>query len=350
MSFTFLRGQRDSFQGARQEASRGRSILLFFLNNGILIALLVELAIFSIASPTIFFSTSNLITILRLASLAGILVACYTCALIAGQIDLSTAYVGSLAAVIFAILFQIAAWPLAVAWIAALVLAGAIGWFNSWLICRVGVPSLIATLAVGTLCYGIGFFLADIYGRTQAIMLVRPPLRSVVNTAFFGVPITIYLMFLIYLVVYALLNHTRVGAHLYALGGNPQAALLNGIPTTRLVRLVLVLTAVSSGMVSIFLSGRQLSAGPVVSALGASQSGALAAPASPLVAALFAGVSLSGGSGKVERTLFGVLFLAVLTIGMAILNLPVFIRILVEGLAFVLAILLDSIRQQIEMR
>jgi ribose/xylose/arabinose/galactoside ABC-type transport system permease subunit len=150
--------------------------------------------------------------------------------------------------------------------------------------------------------------------------------------------------------MYVLMNHTRIGAHLYAIGGNPQAARLNGINTGRLIALVLVLTALSTTVASILLSGRQLAAGPIISALGASSSGSLASPASPLVAALFAGVALSGGEGRVERTLLGVLFLATLSIGMAIVNLPVYMRISIEGIASVLAILLDSLRRRIETR
>jgi ribose transport system permease protein len=342
--------QTGASERAASGISRGWTVQRFLLDNSILIALIVAVVIFSVLSPTIFFSLPNLITVLRLASLGGIIVACYTCAMIAGQLDLSTPFVGGLTAVVFAVLFQVMALPLAIAFIIAIALAAGIGWFNSWLVNRVGIPTLIGTVAVGALCYGAAFLIVDSFGQSGVIRLTRPPLRSIVNTTLFNVPISVYLMFVVYFVVFVLLTHTRVGAHLYALGGNPQAARLNGIRTQRLIALVLMMTAVSAGVASILLSGRQMASGPAISILGASASGSLAAPASPLVAALFAGVSLSGGVGRVERTLFGVLFLAVLAIGMAIINLPAFVRILIEGLAFVAAILLDSIRQRMDTR
>lgn len=342
-------GDRSTVAPAPRAATRTRRVALALLNNSVLIALLVEIAIFAVLSPRLFFSLPNALNVLRLASLGGIVVACYTCAMIAGQIDLSTSYVGGLAAVVFAVLVQVAAWPFAAALAAALVLAAAIGLLNSFLITRIGIPSLIATLAIGTLCFGLAFLAVDVWGQSGSIRL-GPPVRSAVTRAPGGIPLTIYLMLATYLVLALVLAHTKLGAHLYALGGNAQVAHLNGIHSTGLIRFVLVLTAVSSAVAAIFLSGRQLAAGPAISVLGAASSGSLAAPASPLVAALFAGVALNGGSGRVERTLLGVLFLAVLAIGLAIVNAPVYVRTAVEGLAFVCAILLDSVRERLETR
>ena len=279
MRFSTVTRERSSIADERSAMSRRRAIGLFLLDNGVLLALVVEIVVFSLASPDVFFTSGNLINILRFASLGGILVACYTCAMLAGQLDLSTPQVGGFAAVIFAVLFQIAQWPLLAALAVALVAAVVIGLLNSWLISRLGIPSLVATLAVGTLCLGIAYVIVDALGQSGAIRITRPPLRSVVSTELLGIPVTVYIMFVVYLVLYVLMNHTKLGAHLYAIGGNAQAAQLNGIQITRLIRLVMVLTAVSAGFTSIFLSGRQLAAGPFISALGASSSGSLAAPA-----------------------------------------------------------------------
>lgn len=316
-----------------------RSLLTFLLDNAIVLALALAVIMFSVASPQVFFSATNLVSILRFASLGGIIVGCYTCAMIAGQLDLSTAQVGALAAIVFTLLFQVERWPLVIALIAALVCAATVGWFNSFLINRIGVPSLVTTLAVGTLAYGLSYLLVDAFGSASVMRLTRPPLRSLVNSDLLGIPISVFVMFALYLVIYVLLNHTRFGAHLYAVGGNPQAARLNGIRVPQLIATVLVMTAVSAGVATIFLAGRQLAVTPLMTVI-----------ASPLVAALFAGVSLSGGVGRIERTLIGVLFFAVLGIGLSILSLPPFVRFTVEGLAFVLALLTDSIRNHLEQR
>ncbi len=319
-----------------------RAVLKFLLNNGLLIALVIEIAIFATASPEIFLSTGNLFTVLRISATTGITVAFYTIALIAGQIDLSTAQVGAVTAVIFAWMFAILEWPLELSFVLAMAFAALLGLINSWLVIRVKIPSLIATLALGTLCYGLAISVIQSNSTTGLIRLNRPPLRDIINTEIVGIPATVILMFAVYTIIYILLNHTRLGAHLYALGGNPQAARLNGIQDKRLVRFALMFTAMSAGFTAIMIAGRGLSAGaatPVGGVLGG-----------PLVAAIFSGVGLSGGSGRIERTLIGVIFLAVLTSGMSILNVSPFARSMIEGLAFVFAILIDSVRQRIETR
>jgi ribose transport system permease protein len=345
MNAPFLHSQSDVLRGSQRTFSRREAVIRSLLDHGLLVALIIEIGIFSLAAPTIFFSRENFFTILRLSAATGITVAFYSMALIAGQIDLSTAQVGGLSAVVFAWMFGIAQWPLEIAVILAVLFSVWVGLANSWLVTRVGLPSLIATLAMGTLCFGVTIAIVQANTTTGLIRLTRPPLRSVVSAEVFGIPVVVILMFIVYFAVYILLNHTRLGAHLYALGGNPQAARLNGIQSTRLIRLVLVGTAISASVAAIITAGRNLSAGSVtqVGTAGTLLGG-------PLIAAVFGGVGLAGGAGKVERTLIGVLFLSVLSVGMSILNATPFIRIMIEGVAFVLAIVLDSIRQQIENR
>jgi len=105
MNAPFLRSQTDLLRGSPHTLSRREAVIRFLLDHGLLVALIVEIGIFSLASPTIFFSRENFFTILRLSAATGITVAFYTMALIAGQIDLSTPQVGGLSAVIFAWMF-----------------------------------------------------------------------------------------------------------------------------------------------------------------------------------------------------------------------------------------------------
>lgn len=345
MNTPISRARPDSLPISQRATSRWEHTIRFLLDHGLLVALVVEVTLFSLASPTIFFSRDNLFTILRMSAATGITVAFFTMALIARQIDLSTLQVGGLVAVAFAWMFGIAQWPLELAFVLALLLAVGVGLLNAWLIARIGLPSLVGTLAVGTLCFGVAIAIVQATSTTGLIRLSRPPLRSIVSAEVLGIPATVILMFVVYLFVYIILNHTRLGAHLYALGGNPSAARLNGIRSTRLIYLVLVGTAVSASLAAIISAGRSMSAGSMTYVGG---TGTILA--GPFIGAVFGGVGLGGGTGKVERTLFAVLFLSVLTVGMSILNASPFIRIMVEGMAFVLAIVLDSIRQRLDTR
>jgi ribose transport system permease protein len=345
MNTPISRARPDSLQRSQRVYSRWETTIRLLLDHGLLVALVVEIVLFSVASPTIFFSRDNFFTILRMSAATGITVAFFTMALIARQIDLSTLQVGGVVAVAFGWMFGVAQWPLEVAFILAMLLAVAIGFLNAWLVTKVGIPSLVGTLAVGTLCFGLALAIVQATSTTGLIRLTRPPLRSIVSTEVFGIPATVIVMFIVYLFVYIVLNHTRLGAHLYALGGNPNAARLNGIRSTRLIYLVLVGTAVSASLAAIIAAGRSLSVGSMTQVGGTGT-----VLAGPFIGAVFGGVGLGGGTGKIERTLFAVLFLSVLTVGMSILNASPFIRIMVEGVAFVLAIALDSVRQRLDTR
>ncbi len=315
------------------------SWLIWLLENAIFVALALAIVVFSLASPDNFFTSTTFVAVLRFASLGGILVAFFTCAMIAGQLDLSALTVGALGAMVFAVCFQVLQIPLLLALLIALGVAALFGALNSYLIYQVQIPSLVTTLAVGTLAYGVSYLLLDSFGTSNIMRLSRPPLRSLINTQVLGLPISIVLMFICYFVLYVVLNHTKLGSHIYAVGANANAARLNGVRVSSVIYFVLVSTAIAAGFATIMLGGRQLAVTPLMSVTSA-----------PLVAALFAGVSLSGGSGRIERTLVGVLFFAVLGIGLSILALPSWVRFSVEGLAFILALLTDSIRNHLETR
>ena len=316
----------------------GKQVVQFLLDNGLFIAFILEFVLFAVAAPNMFLKSRTLEAILRLSGPAGIVLASYTITLISGQIDLSTAQVGGMASLMFAAVFQLLEWPLGVALALTVVLTIAVGLLSSYLI-QQGIPSFVSTLAVGVVSGGIGYLIINLTKQPGMIRLVRPPLRDIANFEIIGVPFVIPLMFVAYAIGWIVLNQTRFGAHIYALGGNPSAAALNGINAARIARIVLVTNAVITGMAGILIAGRQLAAQPGVEGLGQS-----------LTAALFAGVALSGGSGKIERTLIGLLFLSTLTIGLGILNVAAPVRQLINGLAFVFAILLDSIRQQLASR
>ena len=322
----------------RDGRNRRKRIIQFLLDNGLFIAFALELILFAIAAPELFIRSRTMEAILRLSGPAGIVLASYTITLISGQIDLSTAQVGGMASLMFAAVFQLLEWPLGVALALTVVLTVAVGLLSSYLI-QQGIPSFVSTLAVGVVCGGIGFLIIDLTDQPGMIRLVRPPLRDIANFELLGVPFVIPMMFVAYAIGWVVLNQTRFGAHIYAMGGNPTAAALNGINAVRIARIVLVVNAVITGMAGILIAGRQLAAQPGVEGLGQS-----------LTAALFAGVALSGGSGKIERTLIGLLFLSTLTIGLGILNVAAPVRQLIFGSAFVFAILLDSIRQQLATR
>ena len=334
--------------------SRGEKVGRFVLNNGILIALVIEIAIFAALIPAdIFFSRLNVINVLRMSAGVGILAIFYAVALIAGVVDLGYLGAMSLAALVLGALFQVAKWPLGAACLAGLAVLVGIALVNTVLITRGKVSSIIATIATSILAVGFSYFI--LFGATKEgyLRLLRPELQDLADFSVLGLPAVIPLAVIIFIVVYVVLNETKLGAHLYAVGGNASAAELNGISRSRLTALVLLGIAFGGWITLIYVLSRTLYAQVLMGSFGASTGGAQGTAfvrPDPLVACLFAGIALFGGKGRLERLLWAILFLAVMVSGMGLLNVSAALRLTVDGLAFVLAVVLESIRQRIESR
>ena len=336
------------------QMSRTEKVGRFMLNNGLLIALLTETAIFALLIPRdIFFSRLNVINILRMSSGVGILGIFYAVALIAGVVDLGYLGAMSLAALILGVLFQVAMWPLGLACLAALVVLILVEVVNALLITRARVTSIIATIATSILAVGLSYLILFQVTKEGYLRLLRPELQDLADFKILGLPAIIPLAAVIFVVVYIVLNETKLGAHLYAVGGNAQAAQLNGINRNRLITLVLMGIALGGWITTIYVLSRTLYAQVLMGSFGAStgaaQGTAFVRP-DPLIACLFAGIALFGGVGRLERLLLAILFLAVMVSGMGILNVSAALRVTVDGLAFVFAVLIESIRQRIENR
>ena len=329
--------------GAGRTRGIGAKIGWFFLDNGIIIALIVEVAIFALIAKEKFWNPDVLAIILQTAAGVGIIQPFYTLSMISGIVDFGGA---PLAAVLFAVLVTALKIPWPVALLIGMGASLLIGLFNSWVVIRIKIPPIIATLITGGVVGGVSYMLADAFGKALQIKLAVPAIRMLWTVKPFGLPLTVYLMLTLYVIVYVLLNHTKLGAHLYAIGSNPDAAIRAGINYTRLFIFVFILLNVMTSLGNIIYSVRVLNAGPYIGPNVTSGAGV----AVTLVAALFAGIGLFGGSGRVEFTLVGLLFFSVLLVGMAVVGFPPQFRVAVDGLAILAALLLDAIRRYLSSR
>jgi ribose/xylose/arabinose/galactoside ABC-type transport system permease subunit len=263
--------------------------------------------------------------------------------MISGILDLSGA---TLAAVLFAALFSAGH----IAWPAALTLAiGAsflIGIFNAWVVIRLKIPAIVTLLITGSIVAGLAYLIAEKFGTSMQIHLIVPQIRLLWTIKPLGMPLTVYIMFAFYILVYILMNQTRLGAHLYAIGANPDAASRAGINYFRLFVFVFILYSMMASLGSIIWSVRVMNAGPFIGPSLTSGAGV----AGTLVACLFAGIGLFGGSGRVEFTLVGLLFMGVLLVGMSVVGFPAELRVAVDGLSILAALMLDALRRHLSTR
>lgn len=312
--------------------NRRRRALDLVLEYGIMVVLAILIVYFGVQSPY-FFTLENAANIGSAMAVTGILAAGLTVALIAGQLDLTVGTVMGMTTTIFATLTVLDHISLLAA-IAVAVGAGlALGLVNGVLVVNFGINSIIATIATNQFVLGVSLVTPNPHG--QNIFLTDQTFQTLTNARPLGVPAPILVMAVVYVLLYVLLMHTKLGSHIYATGGNASAALRAGIPVTLLYRLVFLLTAVLAVLAGFIVLGR--------AGLGGPQVGTDVNTFDALTGVLLGGIGLSGGSGRLERTLAGVLLIGVLENGMTLVNVDSFFQTMVRGAVLVFAVVLGAI-------
>lgn len=348
----FQQGQSISTETGAARARRvvlRNPILLFILNNGIVVVLLVEFLFFSFTLGSRFYRIETLRLILLNASMIGVMMPFYTTSQIGGKIDLGSVQVGALGAVVTGLFFTIFRFPLLLAILMAVLTAVLIGALYSWVVLKIGAPSVIASLAVGSFSQGVARMITQTWGSTYfQIRFITPKLKTLIDKGPLNIPLTIWVMLLLYIIYSIMLKHTKLGAHIYAVGGNPGIARLAGIRVSGVTIFCLMGLTIGTVIASVFLCARLTYVGDTgsFSAAAASAAGALAVPIT-LIATTISGIQLKGGNGSLWKTMLGIIFFSGLTIGMGLLNAPAQYRVMAYGAAVVIAVVLDSIRTQL---
>jgi ribose transport system permease protein len=296
---------------------------------GMVPVLVVICILFAFLTPN-FLTQNNIVNVVRQASINIVLAAGMTFVILTGGIDLAVGSVLGFTAVIAVVVslipgFDWAAVPVAL-------LAGAlVGVLTGMTVAYVGLPPFIVTLGTYTAIRGAAYLAA---GGTTVI-------NSKIGFAWIGngyvgpVPWLVIFALLTIAISAFILHRTVLGVHVYAVGGNPQAARLTGIP----VPLVLIFAYGVSGLLSGL--GGVMSASRLYSAQG--QLG-IGYELDAIAAVILGGTSFSGGIGTVFGTLIGALIIAVLNNGLTLMNVSFYWQLVIKGAVIVLAVMLDKLR------
>ncbi|MFD4668558.1 ABC transporter permease [Lentzea sp. NPDC058450] len=314
---------------AIDRAMRKRRLLTLMLDYGLYAALVSLVVYFSIASPY-FLSTRNLFNIAMAIAVTGILAAGFTAALIAGQVDISIGATVGMSGVVFAVLQEQAGLPWFLAALVSLAVGMLTGLLSGLLVILVSINSLIATLAMSTLITGLGLILAE----GQPIPLTGGTLGEIVNARPLGIPVPVIILAVVFAAGWIVFNRMRLGWHIYAVGANPSAALRAGINVNKICLGLFVLSGGLAALGGLISTGQGGSAFP-------GSGDALAFQV--LAAVLLAGFGISGGVGKFERALVGVLLVGVLLNGLVLMQVEPYYQYLARGVIFVLAVVLASV-------
>jgi ribose transport system permease protein len=212
---------------------------------------------------------------------------------------------------------------------AALATGFAVGLVNGLVITRFKVFPFIATLAMMSIASGLGLQLAGgvpVPGLPEAF-------GDLAYELVLGIPVPVLPALLVLVVAWLVLDYTRLGRRIYAIGGNEQAARLSGIDVDMVKLAAYSASGLCAAVGSIILTSRIASGQP---SLGASL------PLESVAAVVLGGVSLFGGRGSVLGVALGVVFVSILANGLNLLNVSSYAQMMVIGAALILAVALDQ--------
>jgi len=318
------------------ENSIGQKVSGVFKNKiGILIALIALIAFFAFLPSTsnVFLTSNNVLNILRQASTNLYVALAMTMVIILGGIDLSVGSIIALSGVITGGLVAYNGFPVYVGVIGGLVVGLVFGAFNGLVISKTTIPAFIVTLAT----MNIGRGLAYIYTGGAPIRIVSDEFNFIGAGYIGSIPTpVIYLIVLIIVAMY-IMNRSKMGRHIYAVGGNPQAAKFSGISNAKVVFFVHVFSGLMAAISGVVLASRMFSGQPTAGE---------GAEMDAIAAVVVGGTSMSGGRGTIGGTIIGGLIIAVLNNGLNLMNVNSFWQLVVKGVVILVAVYVDYIRNR----
>ena len=316
----------------RVPRSGGARLLDTILDAGIVLSLIALVVVFSLLSDE-FLTVDNIVNIADASAIVGIVAVGMTVALIAGQFDLSVGSVVGLSSSLLAVSLVDWGVPLVLAIVIAVGAALAVGTINGVLVLEFGINSIIATLGMLAAVRGFAFVVAE----GSPIPTHSPFLNDVGVSRPLGIPVSVYVMAVAYVAAWVLLTQTRLGVHIYAVGGNQSAAERAGVRDRSVIRLVFLIAAFCAAIGAILITAKTFSGQAVYGR---------SLELDVLTAVLLGGVGLRGGQGSVVKTLVGVAIVGVITNGLVLTQVEAYWTDVARGCALILAVMLEAAREK----
>jgi ribose/xylose/arabinose/galactoside ABC-type transport system permease subunit len=315
---------------------------------GAVVLLVVLVTVINVASHGAFLEPTNLVRVLRQITYNCVLGVGQTFVIVTGGIDLSVGSLASLTGVVgatFANSVHLTGFPLIAATLAVTISVGAAaGWVNAVPVVKLGLPPFITTLAMLEAALGLSYIVS--HGRPVA--LTSTAFQNTGIGSFAGgltalvhlpsIPIPVVWMIAIIFLASVLLNKTRFGRYVFAIGGNEEAARLAGVNVTRVKTMVYVISGVCAAIVGFLYMALFSSGSP--------QTGTGDELLESIAAVVVGGTSLMGGRGSIIGTFFGALIIGLLYNAMNLLGVDSYLQKVVLGAVILLAVVFDELRKR----
>ncbi|MFF2275191.1 ABC transporter permease [Agromyces sp. NPDC058126] len=307
---------------------------IFAAKNGIFLALIALVGVFSILRPN-FFSLANGQTILLQAAELGLIAIPVAFLIIAGTIDLSVGSIASAAAVTAGITMSStgSATLGILVGIGTGIVAGAL---NGFLVSYLGLNAFVVTLGALSVWGGFALLISD--GRTIPRSELPEAFRAIGTFKVGGIPVQIIALIVVIVLGWYVLNHTKFGKEVKAIGGNARAARLMGVAVRRNKFLLFVGSGAFAAIAGLLLSAKVQSANPTIG---------VGMELEALTVVLLGGVAFEGGVGRISGVVAGLLFFRVLRAGLVFMQASPFLQTILVGATLIVAVALDSSIQRV---
>jgi len=300
-------------------------------NSGILIALIGLILFFALTTST-FMTTSNILNVLRQISINAIIAFGMTFTILITGIDLSVGSILAASQVItIGLLFM--GVPIVPALAGGILIGGVLGLINGFVITKGKIPPFIVTLSMMIMARGFSYVLTG--GRPMSF---NNEILSFIGNGYIGpIPVPVIIMVICLIITSFVLNKTKFGRHVYAVGGNREAARFSGIRISKIEMMVYTISGLLAGLSGVILAARMSSAQPT------SGSGF---ELDAIAAVVLGGTSFSGGIGKIGGVFIGALIIGVLNNGLNLLHVSSYWQMIIKGLVIVTAVYVDSLKKK----
>ena len=311
--------------------SQNRFLATLQKYSGLLVVLVVMVVIVTIRNHN-FMTLSNIVAVLRQMSIYGVMGVGMAIAIITGYFDLSAgASAGMCAMIAGMVMSRVNNALLGV--LVAILVGVAIGAFNGFVVIKTGIPAFVFTLAMTQVVRGSIYLISN--GKPVAI--TNRGYTAIGNGDLFGIPIMIYIMFLVMFLGWVLLNHTITGRSIYAVGGNALGARYSGVHTERIILFAFALCGFTSALGGVMLSAKLTSAQPTMGT---------GYEMDAISVAAIGGTSLAGGEGSIGGVLLGAMILGVINNGMIMMGISSYWQMVVKGIVIAAAVIIDIARKK----
>ena len=288
-----------------------------------------------------FLKASNLLNVANQIAVIAIIAIGMTLVIITAGIDLSVGSLIAFSAVLATWIIRewmgagdATAMGMFAGCILAMLACAGLGLFSGSMVAVFGVPPFVTSLGMMMVASGLAYLLS---GGLSIYQL--PPSFDWLGRGddLFGIPNAVVLMIILYLLAHLLMSRTVVGRQVYAVGGNPEAARLSGVPVKKILLWVYAGSGALAGLGGIVMASQFISGDPKYG---------LMYELYVIAAVVVGGTSLSGGRGKVFGTLIGAFIIAVIQNGMNLTGVQSYTQKVVLGLVLLVAVLLDVLKKR----